>query len=166
MIYSYTFGGNIWSINMGRVKPRADNAVKHALALLQVNRQIYAEAHLFPYLYSTFEGRHNGHLRTWIQSLSHAQRNSIASIKRYQRSYIIQGVQGLDVSPIFWMDTPNMTEWRLNGLKRIDVEVMLNKWGWDCDEEETNAAKMRALAKLRKLVEEEHPGVVVDIVLK
>ncbi|KAF2622683.1 hypothetical protein BU25DRAFT_494780 [Macroventuria anomochaeta] len=168
MVYIYTLGGNTWSINMGRgrTKPRADNAAKNALALLQVNRQIYAEAHLFPYLYNTFEGRHNGHLREWVQSLPSTHRKSITSIKRYQRSYLIEGAQGVDVSPIFWMDTPTMGQWKLKGLKRIEVEVALQKWGWNSNEEETKAAKVKALAKLRKLLEEEHPGVIVNVVLR
>lgn len=154
------------NMSAGQTKPRADNAVKHALALLQVNRQIYAEAHLFPYLYNTFEGRHNGHLREWVRSLSDEHRKSITFIKRYQRSYLIQGVCGYDVSPIFWMDTPRMAQWKLKGLKQIEIDVALQKWGWDSNEEETKAVKVKALAKLRKLVEEEHPGVIVNVVLR
>lgn len=166
MIYDYTLGGNTWSINMGHPKPRADNGTPHALALLQVNHQIYAEASLFPYLYNTFEGRHNGHLRTFISSLSPTQRASIQTIKCHQRSYIIQSVRGLEVSPIFWMDTPNMRDWELAGLKRIEVEVVLNQWRWDSDAEETEVAKRKALTGLKNLVEERHPGVKVAVVLK
>ncbi|KZM18522.1 beta transducin [Ascochyta rabiei] len=165
-IYAFALGGNTWSINMTEGKPRANNASPHALALLQVNRQIYAEARLFPYLYSTFEGRHNGHLRIWVQSLTHVQRKSITSVKYHQRSYITEGVCGLSVSPIFWMDTPNMEQWDLEGLKRIEIEVVLHKWGWNSNEEETKKVRARALSKLRVLVEIEHPGIEVDIVSK
>ncbi|KAH6638224.1 hypothetical protein C7974DRAFT_451518 [Boeremia exigua] len=102
IIYAYTFGGNTWSINMsGGQTPRADNAVKHALALLRVNQQIYAESHLFPYLCNTFAGRHNGHLREWIQSLCAMHRESITCIQHSHRGYLIKGANGVDVSPIF-----------------------------------------------------------------
>ena len=166
MIYADALGGNLWSINMSHVEPRADNATPHALALLRVNRQVHAEAQLFPYLYNTFEGRHIGHLRTWIESLSDGHRKAITSIKFHKRSYIIETAKGLDVSPIFWMDTPNLGEWKLEGLKRIHAEVVINKWGWDSDQEETEKAKVKALSKLCAQMELAHPGVVVDVVLK
>ncbi|KAJ4346281.1 beta transducin [Ascochyta clinopodiicola] len=165
-IYAFALGGNTWSINMNQGKPRANNATPRALALLQVNRQIHAEAQLFPYLCNTFEGRHSGHLRIWVQSLTPTQRKSITSIKHYQRSYITEGVRGLDVSPIFWMDTPNMVQWNLEGLKRIEIEVVLHKWGWNSNEEGTKKVRARALSKLRVLVEDEHPGTEVVIVSK
>lgn len=151
---------------MGHIKPCTDNAAPHALALLRVNRQIHAEAHLIPYLHNTFEGRHSGHLRTWIESLSEAHRKAITSVKHHQRSYIIESVAGLDVSPIFWMDTPEMGEWKLEGLRRIQVEVVLNNWGWENNEEEATKVRTRTLRKLRELVESEHAGIVVDVVLK
>ncbi|KAJ8115083.1 hypothetical protein OPT61_g3192 [Boeremia exigua] len=168
IVYAYTLGGNTWSINVsgGQAMSRADNAFKYALAILRVNRQIYEEAHLFPYIYNTFQGRHSGHLRVWIQSLSTVHRESIVCIKHCQRSYLIRGTNGVDVSPVFWMDTPHMTQWRLNGLRRIEIEIALNKWGLDIDEAESKAAKVVVLAKLRRLVEEEHPGVTIDVALR
>jgi hypothetical protein len=166
LIYTYTLGGNTWSINMSHTRPRVEKPIKHAFALIKVSRQIYAETHLFPYLYSTFEGRHNGHLREWIKSLSKEHRNSITCIKHYQRSYMIEGANGVEVSPIFWMDMPKMRQLELKGLERLEVEVVLNKWGWDSNEEEMKAAKTNALAKLTSLVEAEHPGVVVNVVLR
>lgn len=150
----------------GGQTPRADNAVKHALALLRVNQQIYAESHLFPYLCNTFEGRHNGHLREWTQSLCAMHRESITCIQHSQRGYLIKGSNGVDVSPIFWMDTLNVSQWHLSGLKQIKVEVTLHKWGWGIDEAEATAAKAGALAKLRKLLEEAHPGLEVNVELK
>lgn len=166
MVYAHALGGNIWLIDMGHTKPHIKNVTEHTLALLQVNRQIYAEARLFPYMYNTFAGQHNGHLREWIKSLSFAQRTSITSIKRYQRSYIIESVRGIDVSPIFWMDTPSMNTWELEGLKWITVEVALGMWGFDIGEKQTTAVKENALVKLRGMVEENHPGVSVDVVLR
>lgn len=173
MVYAYALGGNTWSIKMtqsttGETEVRVDNGVKNALALLQVNRQIYAEAHLFPYLYDTFAGRHNGHLREWVKSLPDAHRRSITAIRRYQRGYIVQGLkgQGLSVNPVFWMDMPHMTELGLDGLKQIEIEVALQNWGWDTNQEEMNKVIVEAMVKLRKLVEENHPGVVVDVFLR
>lgn len=168
MVYFYTLGGHIWTISMsgGKNKARADNAIEHSLALLRVNRQIYAEACFFPYLYSTFAGRHNGHLGEWVQSLSNEQRASITSIKCDRRGHIVKGPLDFDVSPTFWMDVPHMLHWNLSGLRKIEVEVALSTWGcWGVDEG-AEAAKLKVLARLRKLVEEEHPGVVVDAVLR
>lgn len=173
MVYAYALGRNTWSIKMthgttGAIEARVENGVKNALALLEVNRQIYAEAHLFPYLYNTFAGVHNGHLRDWVKSLPDAQRKSIKAIKRYQRGYIVQGLkgQGLTINPVFWMDLPRVTELGLDGLKRIEVEVALQKWGWDTNQEEMDRVIVEAMVKLRKLVEGEHPGVVVDVFLR
>ena len=149
---------------MSHTRPRVEKPIKNAFALMQVNRQIYAETHLFPYLYSTFEGRHNGHLREWIKSLSKGHRNSIKCIKHYQRSYMIEGANGVEVSPIFWMDMPQMGQCELKGLERLEIEVVLNKWVWNSNEEETKAAKANVLVKLTRLVEAEHPGVVVNVV--
>ncbi|KAJ4992148.1 amino acid transporter [Stagonosporopsis vannaccii] len=167
-IYACALGGNTWSINMGsgRTKPHADNSTKHTLALLQVNRQIYAEARLFPYLYNTFEGRHNGHLQEWIRSLTAAQRESIMCVSRSQRGYLIQSAHSVDVNPTFWMDTPSMMQWKLTGLKHIVIEVALHKWGWDIDEAKAEVAKDLVLRNLRLLVEKEHPGVVVEVALR
>lgn len=151
---------------MGQVKPGADNGAKHALALLQVNRQIYADASLFPFLHNTFEGWHNGHLFVWIESLSQSQRDAITSVKHHQRSYILQSRTCLEVSPIFWMDTPRFDEWKLRGLKQIKIEVVLNTWGLDLDQLDTNAAKAAAMEELQKLVEKRHPGVRVLLFLK
>lgn len=168
MVYAYALGGNTWTVNMsgGRTKPRADNATKNGSALLQVNRQIYAEAHLFPYRYNTFEGRHNGHLQEWTQSLTAAQRESITCVKHSHRGYLVQIADSVDVTPTFWMDTPSMMQWKLTGLEHIVVEVALHKWGWDIDEGKAEVAKDSVLAKLRRIVEEEHPGVVVDVALR
>lgn len=77
---------------------------------------------------------------------------------------MIETANGVEVSPIFWMDAPKMGQWELNGLKRLEVEVVLCKWGWDTNEEETKVAKADALAKLMILIEAEHPGVAVNIV--
>jgi hypothetical protein len=72
----------------------------------------------------------------------------------------------LEVSPIFWMEVPTMGGWGLQGLKCIEVEVVLNKWGWDLDEEGANLVKTKALDDLHTLVKQGHPGVKVDVVLK
>ena len=77
---------------------------------------------------------------------------------------MIERANGVEVSPVFWMDAPKMGQWELNGLKRLKVEVVLCKWGWDTNEEETKVAKADALAKLMILIEAEHPGVAVNIV--
>lgn len=70
------------------------------------------------------------------------------------------------MSPIFWMDTPSMNTWELEGLKWITVEVALGMWGFDIGEKQTTAVKENALVKLRGMVEENHPGVSVDVVLR
>ncbi|KAF3046597.1 hypothetical protein E8E12_011145 [Didymella heteroderae] len=170
IVYAYVMGGNTWSIKMtqnapGNIQVRANNGVKNALALLKVNRQIHAEAHLFPYLYNTFAGVHNGHLHDWVKSLTHAERICIKAIKRYQRGYVVHGLkgQGLTINPVFWMDTPRIANWGLDGLQRIEVEVALQKWGWDSEKEQMKRIIDEALVKLRKLVEIEHPGVQVDV---
>lgn len=166
MIYVYAIGGRSWSITMGDTKPIIDNAKSHALALLEVNRQVHSEAHLFPYIYNTFEGRHVGHLRMWIESLSDVRRNAITSLKHYKRSYIIESSGSVDVSPVFWMDNPNMTEWKVQGLKRIDIEIMITQWSWGCNHEKTQKAKAKALSKLRAQTESAHPGVLVNVYLR
>ncbi len=164
-IYKYALGGNTYTINMG--KPRSNPyCKKYPVALLQVNRQINHEAGLFPYLYNIFEGTHEGHLKEWIKSLTHAQRTSITTIKRHQRSYILQGVQGLKASPIFWMETPRMSSWGLEGLKVIVVDVVLNRWGWATDEGEHRKAKDLAIRQLKTILGDEHPGVRIEIAEK
>jgi hypothetical protein len=173
MVYAYALGGNTWSIKTtqdvaGTAQVRADNGIKNALALLRVNRQIHAEACLFPYLYNTFAGVHNGHLYAWVKSLTYAERTCIRAIKRYQRGYVVRGLkdQSLTINPAFWMDVPRIVNWGLDGLERIEVEVALRKWGWDSDKEEIKRVVDEALVKLRTLVEVEHPGVEVDVFMR
>ncbi|KAF1932412.1 uncharacterized protein M421DRAFT_2041 [Didymella exigua CBS 183.55] len=173
MVYAYALGGNTWSMKTtqhpaGAFKARAENGVKHALSLLRVNRQIYAEAYLFPYLYNTFAGVHNGHLHEWVKSLTDTQRTSIKTIKRYHSGYVIYitDSQGVSISPGFWMDMPRIADWGLDGLKQIDVEVTLRKWGWDTDKDDMKRVLEESMTKLRKLVEFGHPGVVVDVFLQ
>ena len=166
MIYAHTLGGHSWSISMSGGKPHADNHTKQALALLQVNRQIYSETHLHPYLHNTFEGRHIGHLREWIQSLSNVQRNSISTIKFHLRGYIVQGAQGPDVNATFWMEVPRLAKYNLAGLKKIEIELALRKWASGMDEKVAEEAKSVVMHKLRDLLEEEHSGVMLEVVLK
>lgn len=170
MIYAYVLGGYIWSIKMtqdtaGNTRVRADDGIKNALALLKVNRQIHAEAHLFPYLYNTFAGVHNGHLHDWVKSLTHAKRTCIRAIKRHKRGYVVKAMkgQGLTINPAFWMDESKIADWGLDGLQRIEVEVALQKWGWDNDKDEMKRTIDEALVKLHKMVEVEHPGVEVEV---
>jgi hypothetical protein len=173
LVYAYVLGGYTWSIKMtqnatGDSQVRADNGIKNALALLEVNRQIYAEAHLFPYLYNTFAGVHNGHLHDWVKSLTQAERTCIRAIKRYKRGYVVNGPKGhgLTVTPVFWMDEPRIADWELDGLQRIEVEVALQKWGWDNDKDEMKRTTYETLVKLRKLVEVEHPGIEVEVFMR
>ena len=164
LVYFYVLGGKTWLIWKDRARSRVDGTNQHPLALLRVNCQIHSEASLFPYVYNTFEARHDGHLKDWIDRLSDRYRNAITSIKRHQRSYIVQGVHGLEVSPVFWMAIPNMGEWGLSGLKRLVVEVGLYSWRWGLQQRDVDEAKSKALEKLRELLEEQHPGVQLVIV--
>lgn len=171
MIYVYALGGNTWSIKMtqdttGATIVRVENGIRNALSLLKVNRQIHAEAHLFPYLYNIFAGVHSGHLLEWVKSLTDTQRTSIKAIKRYQRGYIVYDLrtQDLSVSPLFWMDMPQIADWGLDGLRRIEVEAALQKWGWRADKEKLNRVLLDTMVKLRSLVEAEHPNVTVKVV--
>lgn len=170
MISAYVLGGCTWSIKMtqdtaGNTRVRADDGIENALALLKVNRQIHAEAHLFPYIYNTFAGIHNGHLHDWVKSRTHAERTCIRAIKRYKRGYIIKDMMGqsLTVSPGFWMDEPKIAAWGLDGLQRIEVEVALQKWSWDNDKDDMKTTIDEVLVKLQKMVEVEHPGVEVRV---
>lgn len=173
MVYVYVLGGYTWSMKMtqnaaGDLQVRADNGFKNALALLMVNHQIHAEARVFPYLYNTFAGVHNGHLHDWIKSLTQAKRSCIKAIRRYKRGYIVHALegQGLTINPVFWMDEPRIADWALDGLQRIEVEVVLQKWGWDNDKNEMKRTIDEALVKLRKLVEVELPGVEVEVFMR
>lgn len=169
-MYAYALGGHTWCIKLtpsagSGTKARVDNGIPNALALLRVNRQIYAEASLFPLLYNTFAGVHNGHLREWVESLPEVQRRCIRTVKRYQRGYIVKraGGEGLAVNPVFWMDLPRVAGLGLVGLERVEVEVALQRWTWDTEQEEMNEVVEKAMAKLRGLVEEAHPGIVVHV---
>ncbi|KAF3051941.1 hypothetical protein E8E11_006724 [Didymella keratinophila] len=173
MVYAHVVGGCTWSMKMtqnaaGDPQVRADNGIKNALALLKVNRQIHTEARLFPYLYNTFAGVHNGHLHEWAKSLTQAERSCIKAIKRYKRGYVVHGLKGhgLTINPVFWMDEPRFADWGLDGLQRIEVEVALQKWGWDNDKNEMKRTIDEALVKLRTLVEVEHPGVEVEVFMR
>jgi len=159
LIYLYVLGGRVWVIGVSGIKPPADNGTTNALALLQANVQTHSEACLIPYKHNTFQGRHDGHLKTWVDTLSSAQRAALTSIKRHQRSYILQGTQGLEVSPIFWMEIPDMSTWGLTGLRRIEIEIVLTRWSCGSDREKVNEVKDRALEKLRALIQHHHPGV-------
>lgn len=158
LIYYYAIGGNTWLIRGSRAGACVGDTNKHALALLRVSRQIHSEASLLPYIHNTFEGRHDGHLKDWLGGLPIRHRKAVVSVKRHQRGYVVQGAQGLEVSPTFWMATPNMGGWGLDGLKRIEIEVVLSSWRWDSDREKVSEARNCALGKLRRLVEEQHPG--------
>lgn len=83
----------------------------------------------------------------------------LTSVKLHQRGYIVQGAEGMEVSPTFWMAIPNTSSWGLDGLKRIEIEVVLFSWRWDCSEDMVNEARNRVLARLRELIEEQHPGI-------
>lgn len=173
MVYAYVLSGYTWSIKMtqnaaGNPQVRADNGIKNALALLKVNRQIHSEARLFPYLCNTFAGVHNGHLHDWVKSLAQAERTGIKAIKRYKRGYVVHSLKNhaFTISPVFWMDEPRIMDWGLDGLQRIEVEVALQKWGWDNDKNEMKRTIDEALVKLRKLVEVEHPGVKVEVFMR
>lgn len=168
-IYMYALGGKTWIIALqgGRgsyqSQPDLDDVSTHPMALLQSCRQVYAEASLFPYAYNTFEGWHGGHLHVWVQSLSHDQRTAVASIRRTQRSWVIQSATGLAVSPFFWMDVPLMADWGLAGLKDIEIKVVLSPWTSMLDQTGVRAAKLVAAAELQKMVEKAHPGVKVHV---
>ncbi|KAJ4382938.1 hypothetical protein N0V86_002165 [Didymella sp. IMI 355093] len=171
MVYAYALGGNTWSIKThtaSTAQVRADNGTKNTLALLRVNRQIQAEARLCPYLYNTFAGVHNGYLHAWVKLLPCAERTCIRAIKHYQRGYVVRDLkgQGLTINPAFWMDMPQIANWGLDGLERIEVEVALQKWRWDSDKEGIKRVVDEALVKLRTLVEAKHPGVEVDVFMR
>ncbi|KAF3001920.1 hypothetical protein E8E13_006581 [Curvularia kusanoi] len=169
LIYIYALGCRTWKVHMGAGMdhPRTENATENALALLLVNRKIYKEARFFPYIHSTFQGRHTGHLREWLRCLSTEHRDLVASIKFDRRGYLVKNAENgvLRPSPTFWMDIPSVVGGNLNGLERIQVELSLLGWGW-LDDREVNDAKEEAVKEMRELVEEKHPGVVVDVYLQ
>ncbi|OSS50713.1 hypothetical protein B5807_04068 [Epicoccum nigrum] len=163
-IYTHALGGHIWKMSMSYVDKdttlaRADNSSPHALALLLTNRQIYSEARLLPFAANTFSGRHEGHLREWARSLSPEQRNQVKALQFVRRGYVVESEQGMDVSPSFWMAVPSVGRWGLEGLKRIEVEVTLLNWGGMKDETLAEETKEWVLARLRRAVEVENPGV-------
>lgn len=65
----------------------------------------------------------------------------------------------MEVSPIFWMEIPDMSTWGLTGLRRIEIEIVLTRWSCGSDREKVNEVKDRALEKLRALIQHHHPGV-------
>ena len=67
------------------------------------------------------------------------------------------------MSPIFWMAIPNIGDWGLDGLKRLEIEVVLFSWRWDLEKREVSQAKSRALEKLCELMEDQHPGIQLHI---
>jgi hypothetical protein len=168
VIYAYALGGHTFRMSMRYIAKhkalgRADNPPPHALALLLTNRQINNEARLLPFQINTFSGRHEGHLRSWIRALPSEQRNQVTAVKFVRRGYIVESERGVDVSTTFWMDLPNVKWWRLEGLKRIEVEVTLLNWGWMKDEARAEEAKEWVVERMKKLVEGVHPGVQVVV---
>ena len=166
MIYTHALGGHVFRMSMRYIQKhkaiaRADNPPPHALALLLTNRQINSEARLLPFSANTFSGRHEGHLRSWIRSLPAEQRNQIKSVKFVRRGYIVESERGVDVSTSFWMDLPNVKWWRLEGLKRMEVEVTLLGWGWMKDETRAEETKEWVMARLRRAIQAGNPGVRV-----
>lgn len=168
MIYTHALGGHTFHMSMRYIQKhkalaRADNPAPHALALLLTNRQINNEARLLPFATNTFSGRHEGHLRSWIRSLPSEQRSQIKAVKFVRRGYIVESERGVDVSTSFWMDLPNVKWWRLEGLKRIEVEVTLLGWGWMKEETRAEETKEWVMARLKKAVEAGNPGVRVVV---
>lgn len=166
MIYTHALGGHIFCMSMRYIQKhkalaRADNPPPHALALLLTNRQINSEARLLPFSANTFSGRHEGHLRSWIRALPAEQRGQIKAVKFLRRGYIVESERGVDVSTSFWMDLPNVRWWRLEGLKRMEVEVTLLGWGWMKEETRAEETKERVMARLQRAIQAGNPGVRV-----
>ena len=134
----------------------AERKQQHALALLQTCRQIHAEAYTCPYADNTYEGRHNGHLKAWADSLPQAQRAAVTSIRLTQRCWIISTKEGVEFTPLFWTNSVATACLGLEGLKRVDVSILLNPWTCPVDEKGLVAAKQQMARQLRTLLEEEH----------
>lgn len=158
-IYRYCLGGTTWIIGLRSGSGPAENENIRSLALLGVCHQIYAEASLFPFMFNTFQGWHNGHLREWALKLQPRQRRAVRSIKSIQRGYIVNGTQGMDVSPSFWIGIPDVRGWGLHALQMIELEVVLFSWRHDSREGEVDEARCRTFDKLCKMIQDRHPGI-------
>lgn len=147
------------------LKPSVACAEKqhNALALLQTCRQIHAEAWSYPYAHNVFEGRHDGHLKAWVESLPQAQCASVASVRLTQRSWVVATEEGVEVSPESWMDAVAMMCADLNGLKRVEVQVLLGFWNCPVDESSLVAGKRQVARRLQDLLREAHRDVDVCV---
>lgn len=166
MIYKDTLGGCTWCIYSSPMFPYDGPRSNHALALLQVNRQIHSEASLFQFAHNTFEGTHDGHLRTWLQNLRQDKRHAIRSIKVHERGYIRHTAFGLAPSESVGMNMRSIRDWDLNGLKEVEVELTLNPWSFHGRETELADAKAATMSSLKLQMEKALAGVAVHIYLK
>lgn len=159
LIYYYCLGGTTWLIGARSRNELSDNRVSSSLALLHVCRQIHSEAALFPYMFNTFHGKHDGHLIDWVEKLQPHQRLAVRSIKSVQRGYIVETEEGLEVSPSFWMRIPDAKAWGLHALKQIELDVVLFSWRYDVEEKKVDDARRRTVMQIRELIESRNPDV-------
>lgn len=82
------------------------------------------------------------------------------------RGYIVPVGGGLDANPTFWMDVPRMAKYNLEALKRIEIDLALRKWSSSSDETESVTKQLEIMEHLREILMDEHPGVMIDLVLR
>ncbi|KAF2795811.1 hypothetical protein K505DRAFT_193235, partial [Melanomma pulvis-pyrius CBS 109.77] len=78
-IFEYALGGQTWKIGVLK-GVGVTNKKKHALNLLGVCRQIYAETAIIPFQASTFKASNPRKLCTWLLAISPARREAITTI--------------------------------------------------------------------------------------
>lgn len=147
------------------LRPLVSQSEKYhnALALLETCHQIHAEAWTYAYAHNVFEGRHDGHLKAWAESLTEAQRGAIAAVRLTQRGWIVPSGEGVEISPAAWTDAVAFVCVGLSGLKRVEVQVLLGPWDCVVDESSLVAGKQQVTRRLQDLLREAHRDVDVRV---
>jgi hypothetical protein len=82
-IFRYALGGETWNFvvrESNRHRVRNCSGFQHALALLAVCRQIYAETALLPFSLGSFSFNDSDDFEIWLKALNSAQRNEVSVV--------------------------------------------------------------------------------------